>query len=306
VNLTDLRTEIKRLTGRNESGFEGRIDEAVNRALRQWAVEFPWEGLKLVGDITHLGGRELTFPRHVSKVIWVADKTNNVSVEASTRQWDREHAYSYTADQTGYADEWEPAGISPLLTNVSNAISLLSSDNTDNRVVYLTGLAYRSGGTDVRDLYEASLSMTLSGATGVTLGTDLVHVESVSVSDYDSSGAVITVNCGGGVVGVIGPGDKRPQHQKIRFFEIPAANTVFRYGALTEPRPLVNASQSAPPEVDSDYLIWGAVADISWQLREGDRAQMAKRKAQQIANERRARERMFGDYGSRIVPEDLT
>lgn len=58
--------------------------------------------------------------------------------------------------------------------------------------------------------------------------------------------------------------------------------------------------------MEQDFLIWAAAADIHWQLREGTRGTAARRRADKIAAEHADKEKMFGDWSGRMVPEDLT
>lgn len=309
MNLTTMQTEVKRIIGRQDSSLDGNITQALNRALREWATEFPWEGMTEVGEITHQGGSILTFPRHVARVAWVADKTNTRAVPHGSRQWDREAPYTYLTNKTGYALQWEPAGLSPIWTNITNTLSLISTWNGDNRNVCVTGRAYYEGGSgSPLKTIQTSQLVGLSGETGVTLSNyNFISLDMVSADAYQTSPAAeIHVVCEGDVVGVVGPYDLSPQHQRIRFIEVPAADTVFRYGAYLEPMPIVESYQSAPPNVDVDYLTWFAASEILWQTKEGERSAYARKMADRVADTRRERERMFGDGCGRIIPEDLT
>ena len=307
MNLTTLQAEVRRVIGRSDTSINERVTQALNRALRNWAAEYPWEGLRTVEEITHQGGRILTFPRKVQRVIWIADKTNYRAVSAGSRQWDREAPYSYMTDQTGYALQWEPAAVSPVWTNITNAISFRSTYASDDRYLYVTGRAYRTGGSDLRETLDVSYELQLTGTTGVTLShTGLIELDSISVSDYGTDVAEVLVDCEGTTVGALGPFDLAPRHQRIRFLEIPASGVVFRYGAVVEPTPLVNTYQTVHPAVDTDFLIWSASADLLWQMREGSRSEYSRKMAKMYADRYWEKERMFGDNSGRIIPEDLT
>jgi len=308
MNLSDLQNEVRRVIGREDSTINNRITQSLNRALREWANEFPWEGLFEINDITHQGGAILTFPRRVARVAWVADATNMTPVAPGTRQWDREAPRTYLGNIGGRALQWEPAGISPIWTNITNYVSLKSTYNNDNRDVVVSGIAYRQGGSDLLQTIEVTTKLGLSGETGVTLSDySFLSLNMVAVENYQTSPASeIQVCCEGDVVGVIGPFDLSPQHQRIRLIKVPDANTVFRYGAYLEPQPLVESYQPVPPNVDVDYLTWFAASDLLWQTREGERSAYARKMAEKVAESRRQRERMFGDGAGRIVPEDLT
>lgn len=302
MNRANIRTEVQRLTGRNDAGFDSRINEAINRSLRQWGHECPWESLRSIETIVHPGGRTLVFPRFVDRVVWLCDKTNMKAVEASTRQWDREDAWSLTQQYVGYADSWEPGGYAAVNTNVTNALSIRSSSNSDNPTAYLTGTLRPSGSTEAIDTYIGGESLVLSGATGVTTTSGFLTVDSINLSDYPTG--VVSVRCGSSVVGLIGPYDKESRYFTARVMDIPAASTSFMYGAVRYAPPLISDSQAPPPCVDPDYLIWAAASDIHWQLHEGQRYQEALQKANAVLRDRMSTEKQGSDQGLRIVPMD--
>lgn len=304
MNFSEIKTEIKRLTGRNDSDFDDRISKAVNRAMRDWARTLPWDGLKRTVDMTHQGGRTMIFPSEVMRVMWVLDTDNTVAVEAASRQWDREEPYSLATDRTGTAEEWEPGGVSPLHTATTGPLEVFSSNASDVISLYVQGQARVSGGSGPLDDYAAGEIIVLAGTTPVTSTNGYVRVDSLCKSD-DSNG-LITIRALGNMVGLISQFDREPKCQVVRFLDIPSSGTVFRCGVYAEPTPLVAAYQAPHPSVDTDYLIWAACGDIHWQLREGSRATGALRKAERIAANAAGIDKMFGDYGGRVVPEDLT
>jgi hypothetical protein len=301
MNLADMKIEVKRITGRNDSGFDARIEKALNRSLRQWARAQPWDDLKRVIDITHPGGRTLYLPSEVERLVWMMDKTNAKSLEA-TNQWDRMDAYGYANDRTNNSDNWRTAGYSPTFTGASGPLAIYSSATSDVASVYVTGQVLPGGGTAPRDLYELGETFSVVGATPVTGTNTFTRVTSIAKAT-DITG-VLTIQCQGGTVGHIGPYDLESRYPMIELFEIPTANTVFRAGVLTRPPRLTAAYQAPPPSVDSDFLIWAAASDIHYQLGEGERSQAALSKAGAIARERCGVEKMFGDWYGQIVPEE--
>ena len=302
MNRANLRTEIQRMTGRNDSGFDSRINEAINRALRQWGHEHPWDSLRTIETITHPGGRTLVFPRFVDRAVWLVDKTNQRAVEAATRQWDREETWSLAQSYVGYADSWEPAGYQAVCTNVTNSLSIRSSSNSDNLTAYITGTIRLNGSTETVDTYVGGEPLTLSGATGVTTTSSFLTIDSINLSDYPAG--VVQVRCGSSVVGVIGPYDKESRYFAARLMDIPSASTAFMYGAVRYAPPLISDSQAPPPCVDPDFILWHAASDIHWQLHEGERYKEALGKASRILNDRMSTERLGSDQGLRIVPWD--
>jgi hypothetical protein len=302
MNFSELKTEVKRLTGRNDTQFDARIEQAINRALRHWARLIPWDGLQRVEDITHNGGRTLIFPAEVDRVRWIMDKTNFRPVEAGS-QWDRDDTYSWANDTANYADEWQLDGFTPVMTGVSGPLEVYTSDASDVVTVWFQGQVLASGGTAPQDLYRVGETVNIAGTTPVTTTNSYYNIEAI-VKDADTTG-YLEVKSQGTVVGRIDRFERSPAHVRVRFMDIPATGTVFKYGAFLKPTPLVNDNQTTHPSVEPDFLIWEAAKDVFWQLREGTRATAAKRQAEEIAGNAMSKDRMFSDWEGRVVPEDL-
>jgi hypothetical protein len=300
MNLADMKVEVKRLTGRNDSGFDTRIEKALNRALRHWARSQPWDDLKRVIDITHPSGRVLYLPSEVERLVMLMDKTNAKEMEYRD-QWDRMDAYGYANDRSNNPEFWRLAGFSPTFTTASGPLAIYSSDASDIASVYVTGQVLAAGGTAPRDLYELGETFSVVGATPVTGSNTFTRVTTISKA-ADITG-VLTIQCQGTTVGHIGPYDLQARYPMVELFEIPKANTQFRARVLVRPPRLTAAYQAPPPSVDTDFLIWAAASDIHYQLGEGERSQAALSKAGAIMRENCAEEKMFGDWYGQIVPE---
>lgn len=301
MTFNQLVIEVQRLTGRNDSGFQDRIKKALNRALRQWARALPWDGLKQHGSITHSGGRELVLPAEVERLVWLLDKTNREPVAAES-QWDRNYPYELSNNTAGHAIVWEDGGFSPVWTGVSGPLSIYSSGASDVLSVYVTGQVQHPSQSGPLGLYWAGETFNLVGTTVASGTNGFYRVDSIAKTD-DAEGYV-TVCCAGTPVAVLSPFDTESQYRKVRLMEVPAVGTEFLYCAYVRPTPLVNGSQTPPPSVDSDFLVWAAASDIFWQLKEGQRASGAWKKAEEIARHERGVEMGFGDWHGRVTPED--
>lgn len=302
MNFADIKQEVKRVTGRNDTEFDDRIEEAINRAIRDYARAQPWADLKRVVELTHQGGREMAFPSNVMRVGWILDKTNVREVETVQRQWDRVETAAYSQDLTGFADFWQPAAARPVFTNVTGPLELYSSGASDVVSLYVAGLVVDTGGTSALDHYDAGETVNLVGTTPATTTNSYYRPDSICAND-DHDG-VIRVKSQGTVVGRIGPFERYSSYPWVRFMDIPSSGVVFRCGVYTRPAQLVNAYQAPPAAVDPDYLVWASAGDIFWQTKEGDRSVGAFRKARDIAKERKGVEMLFGDFDAQIVPQE--
>jgi len=303
MNWNELATQVKILTGRNDSAFDTRISEALNRGLREWGRVRPWESLKKVDTIVHNGGRHLVLPADVERLIWIMDATNSYPIEASDRQWDRDAPYDYAQDVTGRATQWEPDGYVPTLTGVSSYVELRYTAS-DNMTVYLQGWALAAGGTAPRDLYRVGESLNVTGTSPVTSANQYFSLTSVSKST-DVSG-LLSVLSQGTVVGRADQYEREARYQRIKFMKIPTAGTTFKYEYYAKTADRTGTAATPDPAVDEDFLVWFAASEIFMILREGTRATAAKRRAQEIADAVRAKDQMWGDFGARIIPGDYT
>jgi len=298
---------VQRKTGRNDSGFEPRIREAVNAAIRTWARIIPWPSLEKWGEVTYEGGGFLYLPADVNKVIWLLDKTNQNSMEQSQDTWDRDAPSSLCQDTVGTPYEFEDRGMSPTITTVSGPMVAFSTDSDDVIGVYFEGMISPSISTyslsSAFHTYHGIKDITLNGCTPVTCSQIFTSLSSAGKT-ADSDGAII-LQCNGQTVGIIGPMENQSTYRKIKIMNIPAIGTVFKYKSYCDPCKLTDTNQPVPWSVDYDFLVWKAVSQILWDLRETDRAFAAERQAGKIAQQHIKREEMFGGEGGRVQPEDM-
>ncbi len=302
MNFSDLKIEVKRLTGRNDTAFDDRIEKAVNRAVRQWARGQPWADLKRVIDVAHPGGnRKLYLPSEVERCIWVVDKNNTQALDRANEQWDRDDTYAYVNEVQGYTDEWRPAGMSPAFTDVSGPLAVYSDNASDTELIYIAGQVLPSGGSGVLMYVEVGESLTLNGATPVTGANNLIRLDSLCKAS-DTNGTV-RVDAQGGAIAYLGPYEREAAYPVLELLDVPNSAKTFQCGVYTRPPRLVNAYQSLPPSVSPDYVIWMAASDIHYQLGEGERSVAALRKAKDIAADECGVEKMFGDWNGQLIPE---
>lgn len=301
MNFSELKQAVKNITGRNDAAFDTRIGDALNNGLVNWAHEHPWMELRRIVDVTHVSGRTLFLPSEVMKPEWILDKTNYREVEAASRQWDRNRPYALAVNRSGYAFEWELGTAMACFTTPTGPLELYSSVATDTVTVHVTGQVLFPGGTAPIQYYQNGESIVVSGQTGVTSVNSFFRIDSIAKAS-DSTG-VVTVAAAGNPIAHLGPFEREAAYPTVRFMDIPAAGTVFTCGVYTKPARLVNAYQGLPPGVDSQYLIWQAAKEISWQLREGERAQMAQRMAKDVVKDNLTVALQFGDQDHQLVPE---
>lgn len=300
----DIIVEVQRLTGRNDSGYVDRIKAAVNRAVEEWARLLPWPGLQRIGDINHAGGRELVLPSDVDRLVWIMNKSTPAAVAAGDGHWDECFPAEFANDTVGTPYQWEDAGYTPTWTGVTGPLQVWSTGASDAAVIFITGFNQDTAISGPLGVYQVAEAVNIVGATPYTTTSMFQTVESIGKS-ADTDG-VIKIACGGVVVSMIGPLEADARYRKIRFMNIPAAGTVFKYYGYTRPPRMVNSSQVPPATVGADYLMWQAAADIHFELREGDRSKYCSSRAAAIAQGVITKEQQFGDSTSRIVPEDFS
>lgn len=301
-------TEVQRKTGRNDSGFRGRIEDSINAAIRTWARLLPWPALEEVGDITHVGGRYLYLPGRVNKLIWLLDTTNKEEVTPSDQQWPHNYPHVYSDDTTGRVHEFEDVGLWPTMTAVSGPLAIYSSNTSDVVGVYIQGDIVPSGSAyslgALYNKYRGIETVSTNGQTPVTTSNIFIDIQSIGKT-ADSDGALI-IQCGGRTIGIIGPLEDESTYRKFALMKIPPAGTTFKYKGYVDPPKLIESNQIVPHPVSFDFLVWKATSDIFWDMRETERAMIAKKEAGQIAEQHIKQEEMFGaNEAGRIIPEDL-
>jgi len=301
-------TAVQNKTGRNDSGFDSRIREAINAAVRTWARLLPWPALEEVGDITHVGGRYIYLPGRVNKLIWLMDTTNKEELRPSDQQWPLNYTNEYSEDTSGRATQFEESGLFPTLTSVSGPIAIYSTDASDVAGVYIQGDLVPSGSSysleAIYNKYRGIENISTNGQTPVTTSNIFVAVQSIGKT-ADTDGALI-IQCGGKTIGIIGPLEDESTYRRFALMKVATAGTQFRYKGYIDPPKLIESNQIIPPEVSYDFVVWKATSDVFWDMRETERAMIAKKEAGQIAEQHIKQEKLFGagDTG-RIVPEDL-
>lgn len=296
---------MQRLTGRNDSGFRDRIEDAVNKAIRTWARILPWPALEEVGEIKHIGGRYVYLPGRVNRLIWLMDIDNDEEIVASDHHWPRNYPSAFSDDTVGSAVEHEDYGISPTVTPASGPLAVYSTDASDVLGIYVQGDIIPSGSQyslgDNYFRYEGIEEISTNGQTPVTSSNVFVDVKSIGKT-ADSDGAII-VQCGGTTIGIIGPLEDESTYRKYALMKIPSSGTNLRYKGYIDPPKLVESNQVLPASINFDFVALKASAHILWQLRETDRARLLRRDAADIAEQHIRREEMFGSGGGRIIPE---
>jgi hypothetical protein len=297
---------VIRKTGRNDSDFRPRIEEAINNAMSSWARILPWPALELPGEVTHVGGKYLYLPGVVNKVVWIMDKTNKNMIRPSDNSWDRDYPTALSEDTQSYAVEFEDTGIWPTMTAFSGPLAAYSTDASDTLGLYIEGSVVPGGSSFSLapdfNKYRQIEEITIAGQSPVTSSNVFTELFTVGKT-ADCDGAII-LQCGGATVGIISPLENQSTYRRIQLMYQPAAGTVFKYLGYTDPSKLINANQVVPNAVNPEYLAWEAASEILWQLRESERSQLCHREAGKIAEQEIKREQMFGAQGGRVTPED--
>ena len=246
----------------------------------------------------------------MSKIIWLLDKTNKREVVFSDLSWDRAYTSSLSQDTAGRAVEAEPAGIQCAVTSISGPLQIYSTAASDVLGVYIQGSKVHTpaSGVSINSNYnkhDAVEEVSVAGATPVTSVNTYVAVQAIGKT-ADSDGAIL-IKCGNSIVSIIGPLEREASYRRLALMNIPAANTVFKYRAYTDPPKLVNTNQTPPPSVSPEYIKWMAASDIYFQMRENERSQAAQATAGRIAQQYMKKERLYGGAsGGRVEPEDFS
>jgi hypothetical protein len=250
------------------------------------------------------GTRFMVFPDRVAKVIEIADKAEQARISPDVHMIEN-HGAIYLGDVAGRPCVWREAGIVPINKQPTTDTTLtLTASQSEVFNVEIFGM--------VRDASESGSSLELfrvRETVAVTDDTDNITsnswVDVTSISKDRSTDAYIQVtdDVSGKVVSrIMGP-DANPAYRRIEFETVPGAGRQVVVEYFTHPDRIDSELQPVDPALNLDYLVWMAVGDLHWLLKETQNAQVAWARAEEILAEEANKERTFGENSESITPD---
>lgn len=195
----------------------------------------------------------------LAELYYITERTNDIRLRKRTEDWWRKTYPDPTAD-TGTPGYWVPLGYTRTQRRPSDASELfvISTSGSDTGTAYVE--AIRSGG------YPRSLSVTMTGVTGVSLSTAITDIVDV-VGFYVSAAAAGTITLRedsgtGTVLSTIPIGASYPRFLRYALAPTPSAAITYYLDGLAD---IVDMAQTTDrpltPEDFHDLLVDGAVHD---------------------------------------------
>lgn len=302
--VKDLIDEAQRLANRVSASERGRAREALNRALQKYAQRIPWKSLRRTETFVTDGTRFLTFPDRVAKVIEIADETEQARIRPDTHLM-RNHGADYLSDVAGRPCVWREAGIVPIaaVPATDTTLTLTASQSEVFNVEILGTVRDASESGSALELYRLRETIAISDDTDNTTSNSFVDIHAITKDrSTDAFVQVVDDNSSKVIARIMGP-DANPVYRRIEFEKVPAAGRLIRVDYFTHPERIDSELQPIDPAINIDYLVWRAVGDLHWILKETQNAQLAWAQADQVLAEEANKERTFGENQGSIVPD---
>ena len=272
--------------------------------MTKYAQRLPWSSLKRTETFITDGNRFMVFPDRVAKIITIADETE----QAPIRRDDHfvfNFGATYLSNTGGRPTAWRPGGIVSLAqapaTDTTFTLTAGASE-VFNVEVYGTVRDASESGSPL-ELYDIRETIAITSDAGFQTANAYVDLKSLS-KDRSTTNLLAVVNDQSGkVVSRIMPQSHVAAYRRVEFDSVPAAGRQVRVEYFTSPDRIDSELQPLDPALNIDYLVWMAVGDLHWLLKETQNAQVAWSKADELLAQEANKERTFGENGETITPD---
>lgn len=303
MNLGRLIQECQFRSGLNDSDYRAKWVSFLNEGVREFASVQPWEGLEDVVDLYADGTKYLILPPHVDTIVGLFDVANAAPVERRG-PIERFTPAIEALNTAGRAVHYDLAGDVAATKDPAGHIWLASSHASDYQDVTVTGVVTNTAATGALRSTIASLTLSSSGSTPVTLSTLFSRLLSVSRATeangdfwfYDAGSGNLPVSC-------ILKNETTAGFKRVQLAYVPAAGTQLRLRYRPKLPQLREESEAPHPNVDCGFVIEFALAK-HWEEQE----QLSKSEAKLASALRRVERRANKDLGfnepySQIQPQ---
>lgn len=302
--VKDLIDEVQRLANRVSPAERSRAREALNRALNKYAQRIPWKSLKRTETFLTDGTRFMTFPDRVAKVVEIADIQDQARVRPESHMI-QNHGATYLGDVAGRPCVWREAGIAALIatpaTDTKFTLTASQSESFDVEIYGTVRDASESG--SALELYDIRETVNITDDSGVQTANDFVDIKAISKERATDAFLQVVDDNSGKVAARIMPQDANAAYRRIEFETVPGAGRTMKVEYFTHPDRISGELQPIDPALNLDYLIWTAVGDLHWLLKETQNAQVAWAKAEEILAIEANKERTYGENSESVTPD---
>lgn len=297
--VKDLIDRVQRIADRVDPTYRIRTLDSLDEAQQWYASQIPWDALKRIEDF-QASGEFLVLPDRVNKVIRIGDRTNARPLDAG-EFFERATPGAYYQRSTGAPCRWRPMGYVATVKELSTAAQLhVSSTQSETISVQVRGLVSDStaSGTAL-EFYEAKETMTLVGATLASTNT---YTSIIALQkDKGTASDVLIGTAADGLLARIPSWEARPLYHKIQLQPVPTGQTL-EVAYFRRPDRLTSEQDPMDPSINEEAIVWRAAGNLHWMDNEGQAAERAWQKANEVIALKRNEEETFGEKDFHIEP----
>jgi hypothetical protein len=301
--VSDLIDQVQRLANRVDTGWRTRCLDAINRALQDFAHHAPWDGLKRLEQFTAPGGRYVTFPERVKKVIRVHDITNKETLNPGGN-WGRRMDGTWLEQSGSQPLEWRQMGTVPVIsTPATDTLLQVNTTASDNFDVVIRGLARDTAASgSPLEFYPVVETISITGTGATNTANTFVQIDEINKAKNTNGDLIVSDVVSGKQIARIEKWNGIAAYNRVEVTDPPPVGHQLLIEFFTAPRPIEAETEPLDPSLDTQYIMWKAAGDIMWQKQEAQPAQVAWAKADEILDSVRARETAFGERDSQSRP----
>ena len=302
--IADLIDRVQRRSDRVDPQSRVRVLDALDEALQWYSKKMPFGSLMRFEEFQCSGSEFMVFPNRIMKVIDIADLTNTRMVEPGDH-WKRRHTGTYLQRTQGVGPcEWRDLGIVPVISQPNTDTTLtFQCTASDSFNTYVKGLVRdtTASGTAL-EFFEAEETISITGSDVKTSANAYVQVIGIE-KKYPTNGDLIVKETGSAVpISRMARWEARPEFPRAQFLVVPNAGTRLEVEYFRRPDRIAAEEQTLDPAVHEDALIWRAVGNQHWMDQEGQQANLAWQKANEVAADQKSVEEMFGEKDHHMEP----
>jgi hypothetical protein len=297
--VKDLIDRVQRIADRVDPSYRVRVLDSLDEAQQWYSSQVPWDALKRIEDFQSTG-EFLTLPDRVNKIIRIGDRTNARPLNPG-EFFEHRRSGAYFQRTTGAPLEWRDMGFVATVKDLSAAAVIhVSSTASEAIAVQVRGLVSDStaSGTSLA-LYEAKETMSLVGATLASTNT---YTTIIAIQkDKGTTNDVLIGTAADGQIARIPSWEARPMYRKVQFSPVPSGQAL-EVVYFRRPDRITSENDALDPAVNEEALMWRAAGNLHWMDNEGQAAERAWQKANEVIALKRNEEETFGEKDFTVSP----
>lgn len=290
-------------TGFNDSAYYSRWRNFVNRAIRDYSREQPWDGLEQTETFTTDGTRYLVLPSYVDSVISLTNGQTGHPIECAD-DLEKSDPLAWSQVLSGVAHKYTRAGQVPVTKSPSGYLWFSSSSASDVGAIHVTGFVANSAasGQPLARTF-AELSMNAQGTSGVTLTTLFTDFISISkASETNGDFFFYDAGASNAPLAFIAKSETASGFRRLALHFKPASGVPVQVRFRYKLSPIVSDAQAPHPSVKPDYVVEKAIHYHQLEQEQYQKAQLADAAATRVLAGEAQKERIHNEVVQTLVP----